>query len=171
MQNCEKFYGLLVGCHYKKGRRGVEWPIDRLEWGGSKGIVSRAKNLGVKKLYCYIYNPINPNSISFNERDDYWRLPSLLMNNSGKIYGEGLIKDFDDKRNEIWDYIILQEFEEYQNYIPIEKASNLHHRIAILNKKYKTNQTVKQRIRLGLPITKTECKQITKLSFSNTHTL
>jgi len=166
MQNCEKIYGLLVGCHYKKGRRGVEWPIDHLEWGGSKGIVSMAKKLGVKKLYCYIYNPINPNSISFIEGEDYRRLPPSLKVNSEKIYGEGQIKDFDDKRDEIWNYFILEDFEEYQNYIPIEKASYLHRRIANLNKEYKTNHTVKQRIRLGLPLTKIECKQITELSSS-----
>ena len=164
MQNFEEFYGLLVGCHYQKGKRGVEWPINHLEWGGSKGIISMAKNLGLKKLYCYIYNPLNPNSISFDERVDYRRLPSTLKKNSGKIYGEGRIKDFDDKRNEMWDYIILKDFEEYQNYIPIEKASYLHCRIANLNKKCKTNQTVKQRIRLGLPLSKIECKQLTELS-------
>ncbi len=164
MQKHEQFNGLLVGCHYKKGRRGVEWPIEHLEWGGSTGIIRRAEKLGVTKLYCYIYNPLNPNSQSFDERYDYKKLPLTLESNSEKIYGEGLIEDF-EYFNDGWSYIILKNFNEYSNYVPIEKVSHLHNRIDKLNKMAETNKTVKQRIRLGLPITKIECGQITKLSF------
>ncbi len=163
MEINNKLPGFLVGCHYKKERRGVEWPIEHLEWGGDTKLVSKAKNLRVEKLYCYIYNPLNPNSFSFDERYDYRRLPSSLEKNSEKIYGEGLIEGFSFKDNG-WSYIILKEFNEYSNYVPIEKVSNLHNRIENLNKKARTNKTVKQRIRLGMQLTKSECEQITKLS-------
>lgn len=163
MQIEQKFSGFLVGCHYKKGRRGVEWPIEHLEWGGDTKIVRRAENIGVKKLYCYIYNPLNPNSEGFDEQYDYKRLPSSLLTNSEKIYGEGLIENF-EYYDDGWSYIILKNFIEYPNYVPIEKVSNLHNRINTPNKKDRINKTVKQRIRLGLPLTKMECKQITKLS-------
>lgn len=165
MQIEQKFLGFLVGCHYKKGGRGVDWPIKHLEWGGDTKIVRKAENIGVKKLYCYIYNPLNPNSESFDEKYDYKRLPSPLIKNSEKIYGEGLIEDFDIRDNG-WSYITLKNFNEYQNYVPIEMVSNLHNRIDSHNKRGRINKTVKQRIRLGLPLTKIECKQITKLSIS-----
>lgn len=166
MQGYQKFTGLVVGCHYKKRRRGVEWPIEHLEWGGSTGIVRKVENLGVKKLYCYIYNPLNSGSESFDDRYDYNRLPPSLKKNSEKIYGEGLIEDF-EYSDSGWSYIILKNFNEYSNYVPIEKVSHLHNRIDKLNKITKINKTVKQRIRLGLPLTKTECEQITKLSSCN----
>jgi hypothetical protein len=163
MQIEQEFSGFLVGCHYKKGRRGVEWPIEHSEWGGDTKIVRRAENIGVRKLYCYIYNPLNSNSEGFDEQYDYKRLPSSLLTNSEKIYGEGLIENF-EYYDDGWSYIILKNFIEYPNYVPIEKVSNLHNRINTLNRKDGINKTVKQRIRLGLPLTKMECKQITKLS-------
>lgn len=165
MQDNEKFIGFVVGCHYKKERRGVEWVIDHLEWGGRTEIVRYAENLGIKKLYCYIYNPLNPNSKSFDEDYDYRRLPLSLKMNSEKIYGEGQVKNFVYDRDE-WSYIILKNFRKYQKYVPIENVSYLHNRIANLNKKSKINKTTKQRIRLGLPLTKVECEQITRLSIS-----
>ena len=63
-------------------------------------------------------------------------------------------------------YIILKDFKEYQKYVPIKRVSHLHNRITKLNKNAKINKTAKQRIRLGLPLTKIECEQITNLSLS-----
>lgn len=165
MQDNEPFTGFLVGCHYKKGRHGVEWPIDHLEWGGNTGIVRRVENLGVKKVYFYIYNPLSPSSESFDERYDYKRLPSTLGKNSETVYGEGEIQKFEYNRD-VWSYIILKNFKEYKEYVPIDKASHLKNRINKMNSETKTNNTVKQRIRLGLPLTKVECEQITRLSFT-----
>lgn len=170
MQYNEKFTGFLVGCHYKKERRGVEWPIEHLEWGGKTQIVKSAENLGVNKLYCYIYNPLNPNSENFDEKYDYKRLPFPLKMNSERIYGEGEIKGF-EYYGDGWSYIILKDFKEYRKYVPIEGVSQLHNRITNLNKNAKINKTAKQRIRLGLPLTKIECEQITNLSFGDLNTI
>lgn len=141
------YAGLLIGFYHRPKRQGYEYVLDSCEDDGrsDKALLNKVQKMKGKKAYFYIYE---------SYEKEYWTADAwkrfLKESNGtilGKIFGEGLIKDLENGN------IIFQYVTHYREYVDIDDIKRL-------SKRMESNGWNRAIIRLGLPLTQEECKEI-----------
>ncbi|MBU4190198.1 MAG: hypothetical protein KJ886_04285 [Candidatus Thermoplasmatota archaeon] len=158
--NSNENAGLIIGHYCRPKNQGYDYVLLSCEDDGrGDRMLSKVKKFKGKKAYFYIFESYEnkPNDLKLNDWEQFKESNGEKL---GRIFGEGLIKEVKNKK------IIYQYVTHYLDYIDINEANILLERIDEINKNkpVKSQKSVKQRITIGLPLTKDECDQISSLA-------